>query len=65
VVLEELPSLAAGAALSLPSLGVVAEPPHPETVNDAAAITATAKKLKNLMVFSIKIKITAAKSFAI
>ena len=56
-VLEELPSLPPGAVVVVPPpLGAVSVPPHPETANDAAAITATAKKLKNLMVFSIRIK---------
>jgi hypothetical protein len=60
VVLEELPS--AVAAAPPPSLDGVAVsvPPHPETANDTVAITATAKKLKNLMVFSIRIKKFAA-----
>jgi len=54
-VLEELPSLPPGAVVVVPPpLGAVSVPPHPDTANDTVAITATAKKLKNLMVFSIR-----------
>lgn len=61
VVLEELPSLPPLAAgVVPPPTGAVSVPPHPETANDTVAITATAKKLKNLMVFSIRIKKIAA-----
>ena len=53
-VLEELPSLPPGAVVVVPPPpGAVSVPPHPETANDTDAITATAKKLKDLMVFSI------------
>ena len=53
-VLEELPSLPPGAVVVVPPpSGAVSVPPHPETANDTDAITATAKKLKDLMVFSI------------
>ena len=54
--LEVLPSV--GAAAPPPSVdgAEVSVPPHPETANDAVATTATAKKVKNLMVFSIKKK---------
>lgn len=55
-VLEVLPS--AVAAAPPPSLdgAAVSLPPHPETASAAVAVTATANKLKNLMVFSTKIK---------
>ena len=56
VVLEELPSLLGAVAVVPPPLEAESGPLHPETANDAEAITATANKLKNLMVFSIRTK---------
>jgi hypothetical protein len=52
------PCAAAGAVLEvLLSLVAVSVPLHPETAIAAVASTATAKKLKYLMVFSTKKKI--------